>query len=222
MKTSISALFLLLISMSAKGDIGHFDIFTISLDGEVYYVPFESPALLKDDLCYYYNEDEFFINASEFIDDILKRHESVRAFRAIDIIDLINVRKISQLGGWIYEEQLHKLSKETILITKIIVRKYEFIDAIRGNTYGYQYTKELNENDNYWLTEYELEYYFDINSDDEVCNFGFFGIKGNLDREEITVIENKIKKLHEARKPIEPFLSKLYKRNIIMLGACSC
>ena len=67
----IITLFSLFFTTRAKADLGHFDVFTLSIDEEIYYLSLEGFSPIIEDLCFYSfnndNEKTFIANVSEHI-----------------------------------------------------------------------------------------------------------------------------------------------------------
>ncbi len=182
----IITLFSLFFTTRAKADLGHFDVFTLSIDEEIYYLSLEGFSPIIEDLCFYSfnndNEKTFIANVSEHINMWVLRGGNVTLYKTLDIIDLVNFKKIPEFRGNVYADYFYKLSDEIEMKSEYVLKNYELLNATKGNTYGYGYTDELNEVDNYWLTEYPLEmiyrgYY-------EICTYELYAIEGNISENE--------------------------------------
>ena len=201
-------------SLSLKADIPSFDVITISCNNETFYLLDESQGKLKpNDLNYYNYKGEI----SERVQDVVERQLSYSAIRVYRQLDVIDANQLFHPEADI--KKLYILRKDTILETTFLRDNYQIIKAENGNTYGYNWTAELNELDNYWLQDYPIESLFHI--EDGMCNMTFYGIKDNLTPKEITALKVSVKTAMKEE-GFKELLSELYKRHIIMLGFCSC
>ena len=170
---------------------------------------------------YLYEEEEYF--NKRYYKDNLKLYE--------DMI-VIPKSKIESL----YSNMDNSMSKHLFqLVGKTIELTGNQLDAIDitkihvGNTAGYIYSPGLSKKDENWIQDYELEKITGFN-DGELCDIELFSIKGNIAKKEALGIKNEIRSLYkemhntndyDGKTPNEYF-NELLKRNILMVGFCSC
>ncbi len=100
---------------------------------------------------------------------------------------------------------------------------FSLLDAYHGNHGLYRFTQNLKEADNNWINNNEIEKLFCLQGD-EICYYGFFAIKGALNKSEKNKLEYILKKLltNENKNKFYDKIEELYFNKIIMIGHCSC
>jgi hypothetical protein len=212
--------FLFLISGILKADIPIFDVVTISVDDKVYYIQYETRGLLKEGKLEYYSyKGEFLGTVAEHVDHFLRFPETELFLN----LDVINSEKFSDFTEPDSEKKLFFLKNIVVIPSKEILGNYEIISAVNGNTFGYICSQDLNELDNYWIKDYPIKLLFTF-SDYEICDMALYGIEGNLSNKDVQIIKERIDKelKSQNQEEFKKILSELYKRNIIMIGFCSC
>jgi hypothetical protein len=212
--------FLFLISGILKADIPLFDVVTISVDDKVYYIQYETRGvLLEGKLEYYSYKGEFAGTVKEHVDNFLRFPET-EVFLNLDVI---NSEKFSDFTEPDSNKKLFFLKNSVVIPSKEILGNYKIISAVNGNTFGYICSQELNELDNYWIKDYPIKLLFTF-SDYEICDMALYGIEGNLNDKDVQIIKERIDKVLKLQNQegFDKILSELYKRNIIMIGFCSC
>lgn len=218
LKIILTGLFLVIFISSSKADIPTFDVITISYKDKLYYIQYETIGKLKkDDFNYYGHDDKIHANVNDRIEEMMNR-SSIDVFNRLEII---NMAKLKGQRDW--NSKLYILKEKLTLKCKEIRKHYKIVDAVNANTYGYIWTKELSDLDNYWLRDYDIEVLFH-QEDYEMCGMTFYGIKDNITESEKRklklLIDSLLKKYDHVN--FNKILSNLYKRNIIMIGHCSC
>jgi len=222
-KASVIFILTLLTVATLKADIPKFDVITIEYQDSIYFLGFENKGqLLNNDLFYYNYKNEIKSDVATEVENYLSRLAS----RSRNIVlyrkcERINLRKFERHSNG--DSILYILKDEFKVKAEELTCKYEIRSAENGCTSGYAYTEELNSNDNFWIADYEIETLFNF-SDNELCDMTLYGIKGNIRREEAAELKAQIKELFKnfKRSEFKSLLSELYKRNIIMIGFCSC
>ncbi|MCC7444297.1 MAG: hypothetical protein IT263_05625 [Saprospiraceae bacterium] len=228
-KTIISILFLIP-PILLFGDIPHYDIIEVEYKNKKYFVHgyFNEGGVLKNrDLCYYDHNGEYIGEVRDFVLRIGNYTDSITLYTSKENI---NVTKLS-----CYEENnltepdnidniLKILNNGVRVSFKDFENNFKLLDAYHGNTGGFTYTPELKESDNAWINNNSIETLFCLNGQD-ICHYGFFTIKGTLNKKEKQKLESEMKHLIRTSEADIKFwkkISELYKRKIIMMGFCSC
>lgn len=199
-----------------KADIPKFDIIELEYKGELYYYQFPTRGFLKEDFCYYDYTDNYIGEVNMVLEGYLSRNAEIGLYKSLNIIDFQNLPIYVEMDG----HRLFVLNEHVILPSENVKGSYAIKTAHKGHTYGFQYNKELNESDNTWLVDYELEIYFSFG--DGLCDLNIIGIKNNLLATEISILKARIEQRLKNKKPYQDILTELYRQNIIMLGMCSC
>ncbi len=228
MKNILTILFTLF-SLTLLADIPRVDIMEVEYQGKKYYkwefishLSFTKGCVFdRHSGEYLYEEAEYFRgrhNGNEL--KLFKEMVSIPKSKILshyDPTDEYNSEYLIQLVGdpiKLKEEQLDSLA-----ITKIIV----------GNTAGYTYSPGLSKLDESWILDYDLEKIVKLN-DGELCDLELYSIKGNISKEEKQGIKREIRSLYKAilsnngydGKTPDEYFNELLKRNILMIGFCSC
>lgn len=225
---------LLLISSTILfADIGHFDIYRISLKGKECYIALESPGILKNnDLCYYDFDGNYKMEVKEYIDKSLKRSITVITYANIEkiILDSLNIKDgmspelespIWILKGW------QEISRDSLL------GKYELLDAVKGHTFGLESSENLSESDNTWINRSTMTNIFSIDNGECVYNFYSSVLKSqgttaqNIRYELQGLLPNREGELDSdieaaREKQFRRRIEELVEEKILMIGGCSC
>lgn len=203
-----------------KADIGSIDVFKISLDGEEYYFELGSRGILLDgDMCYYGSNDkssytgEVEIIIKKVLQDYLRKGHAPKLYKELHVIHM------EKFKDYIREDNLYLLKGQTKeLRSKEEIDRITFENAFNGNTVGYTYTTDLNRYDNSWIDDYELEKLFEKAYDE--CIIGVYSIKGNVNEAELEKLKKEFESINSYQD--KEYLFKLYQKNIIVIGTCSC
>jgi len=204
-----------------KADIPNFDVIEYkNNEKSIYLKTWSLGILMNNDLCYYSWDGEYISEVSTFINDKILEGDSITIYTEIAIIDHT---KISGMVDRDSDSILYHLKYPKRISIEDLNNEYQINSAFRGNTAGYAYSSDLKTADNTWINDYEIEKLFDL-TDYELCSFSFYGIKNNLDKKEKAKIKSKLDSIlkRHSLEAFESELSLLYKRNIIMIGFCSC
>lgn len=201
-------------------DVGSFDIIEFTKDSESYYLRFWSMGnFINNDLIYYGWNGDNTKKASDLIFDFAERSDSITIYASLTKLDLSKFypQSIKQ------NNMLFIFQNEIKIHTCDLQENYEISKAYRGNEAGYTYSPGLSNKDNIWIKDYEIEKLFDFR-DYELCGMSLFGIKNNLSVLEKDNLRFEIDELlKEYRYPeFKSLLKSLLKKNIIMIGHCSC
>ncbi len=207
-------------------DIPKFDVITISFNSETYYFKMETRGQFTDnDLCYTscYNHGVYTktpLNIHEIIDNYLSSSPTITLYRAFHIIHLNKMRNRYNNEDF----NLYLLKNKVKLKTEDLINKIEVTNAVHGNTYGYIYTNDLDTEDNNWINDYPIEKIFNLGDPEGMCTMEMFAIKGNLRPNQKWKIRWRLTLLlrNGKQKEFQEALSELHKKNIIMIGFCSC
>jgi effector-binding domain-containing protein len=218
---------LLQIPISIFADVPHFDIIEVMFENKKYYAAgfFNEGGVLKNhDLCYYDANGEYI---GEVKDCVLNYGNSnmdyISLYSSMEKINIVKLNCYEKIGYNI-DDVLKVLNGEKEVSMKEFKVKFKLLDAYHGNTPGFTYTNELKETDNIWIGQYPIEKLFCLD-DNEFCHYGFFTIKGNLNKKEKLRLETQIKYLLSSYELNDKFwkkISELYHKQIIMVGFCSC
>jgi len=127
-----------------------------------------------------------------------------------------------------YSKHLFHLTGDTIELRRSNLDSIDISKIHIGNEAGYDFPTELRKSDEDWILDYSLEKI--ANLDDSYCQFELFAIKGNISKKEAKGIKAELTSLYKAmhksnnykgKKPHE-YINELLKRNILMIGFCSC
>ena len=226
---NLLTILLTFLALSMFADIPRVDIMEVEYQGVKYYKWEFISHLTFTEGCvfdryteeYLYEEEAYFsngYNGNKFYREMVSipkskiwsEYDSTNSYTSNYLVQLVGDR--IELAG----KQL-----DSINIIKIHI----------GNTAGYTYTNSLSKSDENWIQDYELERIVKFN-DGELCDIDLFGIKGNISKAEAKSIKNEIKSLYKAvlsnnrydyagKRP-EQYFDELLKRNILMIGFCSC
>ncbi|MDF1699482.1 MAG: hypothetical protein P1U56_26755 [Saprospiraceae bacterium] len=206
-------------SQVAKSDIGYFDVIKFQKGEQVLFASVWSHGILKNhDLNYYSWSGELKTSVFNHLQSFSNRSDSLTLY------DELVEFKVSKLDSDFEQDSiLFILKKPKKYLKSKILNEFEIIDAFRGNTIGYTYSSNLTNEDNIWVEDYETEILFSF-SDYELCSMRLYGIKNNLPKDETERLKLKIDTLlkdHDYTK-FNELIAKLKKKNIIMIGFCSC
>lgn len=223
----LSFLFCLLCAFTTlKAEVSSFDIVEIEIEDQRFFFQYERiGSLNENDWCYYYKETngdtivmrDLELNISHFLEN---SDESNGFYSEMIIINLENI----PIESSFIEKQLYILKNKTRMKWIKGQSSFRIINVHKGNIGGIIYSASLNELDNYWLNDYKIDFLFHIEDTIGLCDMGFYGIKNNYLDSELKEIRIKLYHLlnNQKHEAFEKVLEKLHRRNIIMLGICSC
>jgi|GEM_PF-4769697 len=211
------AIYLMLIfSAALKGDIPYYFSYKLYYKGEIIYIKTtHNPNNTKDTKNYGQ------IAPGNPLFDFIKTKDSVRVYKTLEKVDITNV------PGFENENQCF-IFKDPFLIAKtelISNSKIIFIEVAHNS--GFEFSKELNSKDNFWLNRNKIEKILDYN-DGELCSFSLYSIKDSFSKGKIEKLKNEIKSCFNEigliinSKKLNNIISTLYARKVIKLGYCSC
>ena len=228
MKKILTTVFTFL-TLLVFADIPRVDVMEVSYKGKKYYkwsfvahLKFEEGCVYdKQNGDYLYEEVEYFSN--RYKGDKLKFYRDLVSIRKSKIksqyanMDNSTSNNLIQLVGT--QIELTGKQLDSIAIIKIHL----------GNTAGYTYSPSLSKKDENWIQDYDLEKIAGFN-DGELCDLELFSIKGNISKKEALGIKNEIRSLYDEilsnneykGKTPDQYFDELLKRNILMIGFCSC
>lgn len=227
---SITSTFFLILPLLVFGDVPHYDIIEVEYNNDKYFVEgyFNEGGVLKNhDLCYYDYKGEYLGEVKDFVLRIGKYTDSLTLYSSKENI---NVTKLSCYEGNNLTQPdnidniLKILNNGMRISFKDFEENFKLLDAYHGNTGGFTFTPELKESDNIWINDHPIENLFCLDGQD-ICNYGFFTIKGTVNKKDKQKLEAEIKYLinrNEADIKFWKRVSELYKRKIILIGFCSC
>ena len=213
---------LFLTTLQLRADIGRFDVIKMTNNENTVYLKLWSPGVLKNHALCYYSNDGTYLNEVEFYLSRVKksRKDSVQVYQDLTILDMRYLDERQKEGR---DTFLYILKNPVNISYSQFQAEYSIADAFNGNIGGFIYTEHISNSDNYWIKNYTIEEYFSL-SDDEICFMTIYGIKGNLSLKQKASLREKLKSFlkRPSRKLFFEELSYLYKKNIIMIGICSC
>ncbi len=200
-----------------QADVPSFDVAEIVINEQHYYVRYENTGeILGEDFCYYDAEKTYLYEAKDKVVQILQTARQQQLFKELHRIKMTNV-------PFPFEHEYLYVFKQSVLLDSIAYDgNFELINVEKGNFYGYQYSEDLSESDNIWLSKYPIERLFDLYF--ENCEGALYGIANKLTQTEKEQWQKKLMKLLKAREN-EAFtkaLHKLHQKHIIMIWQCSC
>jgi hypothetical protein len=187
------------------------DIISFSIDGVQCYVRIQSQGILKNnDFCYYLGD--------EYIEEVSRVF--LRFLGHLEIYTNLEIIDLSFDSMFTSEKKLYILKNKIEFEGAYVKEKYKLIFAVNASSFGLIHTLDLQETDNKWIRQNQMELLLLANID--ICEMRIFGIKGKTTSEEIEKIRMKISELNKSGESWDPYFSELYKRKIIMIGFCSC
>ncbi len=197
-----------------KADIASFHIAEVVFNDTTYYLKFaEHFGILKKDYCFYNHQNEYIGEVDEWLDAFLYRPH-IEVYQELHLINTV------KLATTELPDTLYVLKKPT---QKTFTTQYTLNKVFKGNIYGYIYSDKLNAKDNYWISDYPIERYLCMSSEEGFCNFCLYGIKGNLLDTEKENIQTKLTAIKDkTSKEFKAYINELYEKNILMIGSCSC
>lgn len=206
--------------INGKSDVPILDIAKVEIDGSKYYMRYQSQGLLKEGDLNYYN---YFGDHQPTVEEVVKRELSyTKTYSFYKELHRVIIKNVP--GGLDDTDGiLYILKGEIEMSVDSIIDSIKILSAENGNFAGFIYSEDLSEVDNQWLTSNPIEEIYTF-SGFVICNMSLYAIKGSVDeimkREVIQKIDASIKQ--EERDLLEEELHKLYKRQVIMIGICSC
>ncbi|MCB0516275.1 MAG: hypothetical protein R2798_02640 [Chitinophagales bacterium] len=212
---------LLLSAQEMLAGYGHFIIAKIKIDNNVYYFSLENPAWrVGKDYCYYTYNWEYVGEVEQVIDDFFKNSKWDVAYKELHMINLQKIKTIkTDYSG------INDIRKDTLFVLRGYVYSdeiafdgnYEILEVYEGNNIP-GYSTNINEIDNIWIEEYEIEFLFSFEK--EICLNELFAIKNNLDEAGKKALKLQLEQMDNTRWKEEQ--ANLRERNIIVFSSCSC
>lgn len=212
-----------------SADIGHFDIYKLIWEEEVYFFTLESPGqLLNDDLCYYDFKGDYFMEVKSYIDKYLERPNEIYLYSSIESIHVDSIRLANEAAG--LESPLYILSNHIKIQGEKLLDAYELLSAKKGNTYGIIISPNLSKTDESWINTSRTKELFIIGEYE--CSYGFYSsripvnskIADSLREELIKLLPNPHEDVFDEDKSDKFWLKieELVDDEVVMIGGCSC
>lgn len=208
-------------SLNLLADAPYSDVVELIFEDQMYYFQFESRGMLNgDNQCYYSYESEppnfeYLCEISDIIDQYLKDEYTV-FYETLEIVDISKCKGSS--GDSLF------LLKDTANVNLLaMIGNYEINMVYKGSNYGLIHSSGINETDNHWLADYDIERYFSLDNI-EMCEVNFYGIANNLTTDEKIFLKEKLQSLGKSigDPEFQKEIDLLYQVKIIMLGFCGC
>jgi hypothetical protein len=226
--TKLMILGFILIAKVAFCDTPITDIIEVLYKNKKYYVAetfMERGVLKNHDLCYYDYNGEYIGEVYDIVNMCIKEDDSIALYATIERINIAKLNCYSDDSSPDYFDNVLKKFDDGITISgKKFKNNFKLLDAYHGNIGLYRFTEGLKESDNIWIDNNKIENLFCLR-DQAICTYGFFAIRGRLNSAEKNKLKKELVHLLSSEEFYDKFLIKveeLYKKQIIMVGHCSC
>ncbi|MEO5905163.1 MAG: hypothetical protein ABIQ11_00440, partial [Saprospiraceae bacterium] len=128
------------------------DIISFSIDRVQCYIRVQSQGLLKNnDFCYYNGDGKYVEEVSRVFLQYVDHNYELDIYTSLEIIDL------SFDSIFAVENKLYILKDEIKFERSLVKEKYKFIFAINASSLRFIHTLDLQETDNKWIRQHQME-----------------------------------------------------------------
>ena len=220
---------LTIIAFTVSADIPRVDVMEVTYQGKTYYkMEFVAHLKFEEGCVFDRHTGEYLYEQEDYFQD--RNNGDVIVLST----DIVSIPKSKVFEGYNHRNEydspnLFQLVGEQIKLSGNQLDSIHISQIHMGSTAGYIFSNGLSKKDEDWIHDYTLEKIARF-GDGELCSMELFSIKGNISKKEAKGIENEIRSLYNeilgtrgyTGKTPDEYFQELLKRNILMVGFCSC